>query len=232
MNRRTLLASGGVVVLPQVFRTDAPAPYQPADPPALPPMTQTVGFFGDSITAGGILDPRHRLDVQFGQIADVMPSRILNKGVGGQLLLGVGGLAENFDTYSAPLVDGDVAVITIGMNDLFSYGGDQAWTSTHNALVFKARQRGLHVLLGHITNIGSSHWAYETQRQELNQWLDDVYGACVVRFANGLNDQRTGQTWIDQRFSWYDGIHPNEGGTRIMAQMVSDTLHAAQWWRG
>lgn len=195
---------------------------------------KTILFAGDSITAGGLLAAGDRLDIRTGyrlagpNAGQAGWPRLVNAGVGGQALLGgttVPNLASTWPGLIAPLQPGDVCVVGIGMNDLYAYAGDAAWTAAYVSLVQQALDKQLVVWLGQITPVGSQHWNVELLRQRLNQWLTDHFGAgMVVRYPDVLHNATTGQTWLDPRFDSGDGTHPNAWGTLYMGDMLAGRL--------
>lgn len=195
---------------------------------------KTVLLAGDSITAGGVLAASDRLDVRLGyRLAGPNAGKpgsptVVNKGLGGQALLGgalVPNLADTFPGLIALLEPGDTVVIGIGMNDLYTYAGDGPWTTAYVGMVAAAQALQLTVLLGQITPVGSQHWNVELLRQKLNQWLLDHFGSgMVLRYPDVLHNAASGQTWLDPHFDSGDGVHPNGWGTLYMADMLATRI--------
>lgn len=206
----------------------------PTPPVVLPP--QTIMYVGDSITAGGLVAPADRIDQRLRQaLYGIVPptATIVNAGVGGQALLGgttVPNLADTFPGLIAPLQAGDIVIVQIGTNDLFTYAGDTAWTTAYVNMVQAAWDKGLHVLICQITPISSTHWPQELLRQHLNQWLSDHFGnTFLARYPDVLHNQSTGQTWIDPLYGLPDGIHVNPYAYYRMADMDVAQLVANSW---
>lgn len=203
--------------------------------------TQKIKLLGDSITAGWLLAPEDRLQAELSQLLNIDPARITNNAVGGQALIGgpTGtSLSETWDAQIATLSPGDVVYVQIGTNDLFTYAGDYAWTSTYSGMITRAQALGLHVVIGLITPVGSDKWNVELLRQRLDQWLRDVYNASglTVDYPALLNNKSTGQTWMEPRFGWsvngtLDGIHVDEGGERVMARALAAHIQASGWFQ-
>lgn len=193
-----------------------------ARPPAL-------DLEGDSITDGGVLQCIcDRLAAQASEILRIDPSRVIDNGIGGQLLTGAApNLATRWAAHLAALQPGDTVVLDIGMNDLFSYPGDQVFLGTYHDLVVQALNLGLHVLVTTITPIASSHWNVELLRQHINGWILSVFADRVLDYSSALHDRVNGTSWADTSMIMPDGIHPSEGGTRRMAQTMVTGLRAA-----
>lgn len=203
--------------------------------------TQRIVFLGDSITAGGLVAVPDRLPNELAyRLCGQCPGgpSVENDGIGGQQL--VGGTNPPPLTQTAPpiiatLHPGDIAIVDIGMNDLFSYPGDGPWTAAYVALIASIEATGAHALVGQITPIAPAQWPHELLRQQLNQWEVDHWGAAVVvRYPDVLHCQLagqtcTGQTWIDPMYGWPDGIHVDAGGYAVMADLLAARLTASGW---
>jgi lysophospholipase L1-like esterase len=196
--------------------------------------TSRFVFAGDSITAGGLVAQFARLDAQVGYrlCPSACPGRIENDGVGGSGL--VTGSVPQLATTLPPIIDrmspGDILHIMIGMNDIFNYPGDVAWTTAYVGLVDYAQARGIHVILGQITPIGPNHSPQEPLRERLNKWLVDHYGASVLQYSNLLQDWGLRNPYVDVRYGWPDGIHVDEGAYVLMANMIYAQVTGAGWW--
>lgn len=216
--------------------TDTPTPTASSPPAHVGPSK--VLLLGDSITAGWLLATQFRMEACLASDLGVSPSMIINHAVGGQALLdgpAGGNLSDIWDAQLDLLSPGDVLYVQIGTNDLFTYAGDQAWTSTYAGMVSRALARGIHVIVGLITPMASAQWSRELLRQHLNQWLKDVFGPAVNDSDAALHNATTGQTWIDPRYGWsvngaYDGIHLNEGGQEVLAYALAQKIRASSWW--
>lgn len=216
-----------------------PSPSRVITLPAAVPSTRTIVLAGDSITAGGLVDPTQRLDVRLGQrLAGLYANtpgfvQVINRGVGGQALLNGTTVPNLVDTWAADLAllhSGDTIYVQIGTNDLFSYAGDAAWTTAFVSIVNQAWALGIHVIIGQITPISSDHWAVELLRQRLNQWLTDHFGdGMISRSCDVLHNQTTGQTWGDPFIQWSDGIHLKAAAYPLMADLIAQRLIANNW---
>jgi lysophospholipase L1-like esterase len=226
----TALAAALTLALTLTFAAATPAAAHPTQTD--PPPTQTIILAGDSITAGWLLQPADRLDTRLsyrlcGRVCTTMT--ITNKGIGGQRLVGATpgtNLVDTLPPVIATMRPGDILAIDIGMNDLFAYPGDFAWTTAYVSLTDQALARGVHIIPCQITPVTSDHWNIELLRQRLNQWLTDRYGTWTVRYPDRLN---TGGTWLNPQMAEPDGIHPNEYGTMRMADMLTDHLITQGW---
>lgn len=212
----------------------------PGSARATSPVTQRLVFLGDSITAGSLVAAPDRLPAELayrfcGPCAGAGPS-FENDGIGGQQLVGGSNpLAATAVPIIATLHAGDIVIVDIGMNDLFSYPGDVAWTSAYVSLVAAIVATGAHALVGQITPVASAQWPRELLRQQLNQWLTDHFGADIVaRYPDVLHCQLagqscSGQTWMDPMYGWPDGIHVDAGGYAVMADLLVTRLTTLGW---
>jgi lysophospholipase L1-like esterase len=197
--------------------------------------TQQIVLVGDSITAGGLVVAADRLDAQLRyRLQPGTP--VVNQGVGGQCLVGCvpgGDLVDTAPGIIAGMSTGDVLVIDIGMNNLFTYPGDAAWTSAYTSITDAATARGVHFLVGDITPLGSNQAGREPLRHTLNTWLHDHYGAAAtVHYSDVLSCTEApcaGQPYADPRVGWPDGVHISDGGYDLMANMLVSQLHALGW---
>jgi lysophospholipase L1-like esterase len=202
-------------------------------------VVHRIVLLGDSITAGGLVAAPDRLSAELayrlcGRCNTLGDPVVENDGIGGQQLLGgPNPLVATAPPIIATLHSGDIAVVAIGMNDLFSYPGDGPWTSAYVSLVASIEATGAHPLVGQITPVAPAQWPHELLRQHLNQWESDHWGAdVVVAYPDVLHCTRgscAGQTWIDPRYGWDDGIHINEGGYAVMADLLAGKLHGLGW---
>lgn len=209
-----------------------PAPAAAALHGGPPPR---IVLLGDSITAGGLVAQPDRLGAELAYRLCGTCRVVENDGVGGQQLLGgPNPLVATAPPIIATLQPGDIVIVDIGMNDLFNYPGDQAWTSAYVNLVTSIQATGAHALVGQITPISSAQWPHELLRQQLDQWELDYFGAgLVLQYQQVLHCTRgscAGQSWMDPRYGWDDGIHVNEGGYAVMADLLASTLRQDGWW--
>jgi lysophospholipase L1-like esterase len=194
--------------------------------------TQRIVLVGDSITAGGLVVGPDRLDAQLGYRLPGVT--VLNRGIGGECLVGCTGtnLVDTLPPVLATMQPGDVLVVDIGMNNLWSYPGDAVWTGAYNQVTAAATAAGVHWLAGDITPLGSANWPRELLRQQLNTWLHDVAGPHAVRYSDVLHCTEgscAGQSWADPRVGWPDGVHISDGGYDLMANLLVSQLHSLGW---
>lgn len=196
-----------------------------------------IAVIGDSITAGGLIAPWDRLDVQVGQQLDGQQSgqlghaTIVNWGVGGRALLNGpagGNLADVFPAMVAASPRPDVMVVTIGTNDLFNYAGDVAWTAAMVSMYNQATAAGIRILFGTIPPLGTSQAGRDQLRRTLNTWMLNYLGsAIVIQYDSGLGaSPPPGVTNADAAYMLADGIHPNGWGTLRMARAIVAKLVA------
>lgn len=218
-----------VLLLLAALLVPLPAAAAPRDT-ALP----RIVLLGDSITAGGLVAAPDRLSAELDYRLCGTCAVVENDGIGGQQLIGgPNPLVSTAPPIIATLHPGDIAIIAIGMNDLFSYPGDQAWTGAYVGLVTAVQATGAHALVGQITPVASAQWPHELLRQQLDQWELDHWGpGIVVQYPQVLHCTRgscAGTTWMDPRYGWDDGIHVNEGGYAVMADLLAGQLRADGW---
>lgn len=199
-----------------------------------------VILVGDSITAsytagaGDKLQDRtglHLLGAAYGTPgASVV---FVNDGVGGQTLIergnGIAPLTATFAADIAPYGPGDVVVVGIGMNDIFSYGGDAAWTSAYWSLFNQAHDKGMEFLAAQITPVSEDHWQVQTLRASLNTWLGVFGDQLVVHYPIVLQNGVGCGCWMQPQYGWNDGIHVNAFGYMRMGDLLATQLIARGW---
>jgi lysophospholipase L1-like esterase len=209
----------------------SPQPY-PSGSSVVHPVRQIV-LVGDSITAGGLVVAPDRLDAQ---LRYRLPGiSVTNRGVGGQCLTGCAPGSDLVDTAPAIIAamsTGDVLVIDIGMNNLWTYPGDTQWTAAYQSITDAADARGVHWLAGDITPLGSVNSVREPLRETLNTYLHSHYGTNTIHYSDVLSCTEApcaGQVWADPRVGWPDGVHVSDGGYDLMANQLVDKLHSLGW---
>lgn len=188
-----------------------------------------IDLEGDSITDGGVLPcVCDRLAAQLSEILRVDPARVVDSGVGGSMLDAlVQRVTAKLSAGTVPA--GSVFVINIGMNSLFTYPGDAIFLGMYHDLVVMLLNAGMRVLVATITPVSSTHWNVELLRQRINGWLTSVFADRVLDYSTALHDRQSGTSWADGTMIMPDGIHPDEGGTRRMAQTAATTLRLPAW---
>lgn len=207
---------------------------------AAPATVHHVVLVGDSITAsytvpsGDKLQDRagiRLLGAAYGTTS--APVVFVNDGVGGQTLVGNGGsIAPLTQTFAADIADygpGDVVVIAIGMNDIFGYPGDVAWTTAYHQIVDQAYAKGMHVLVAEITPVDEAHWPVQPLRASLNTWLGVFGSDNVVRYSAVLQNGVGCGCWMRPEYGWPDGIHVGAFGYVRMGDLLALQLVARGW---
>jgi lysophospholipase L1-like esterase len=201
--------------------------------------TQTIYLEGDSITAGSELPfVTDHLDRRLAVGLGIDPARIHNDGISGQsLTLTHPNLVDRWPALLAPMQAGDVLYLDIGMNDVMgAYPGDVVFTNAYFSIVIAAINKGIHVVIGEITNVMPALWRGEISRERLNNWFSGEFGANAVVHYGPVLHCVTGSCapseWIQPRKAMDDGEHPDEGGTAEMADLLTAQILNSGWWNG
>jgi acyl-CoA thioesterase-1 len=187
----------------------AAVPAAPADP-AAPPARPKIVALGDSLTAGyGLLESQSypallqaRLDAEGYQF------EVVNAGVSGDT--SAGGLRRMDWALEGNV---KVMILALGANDGLRGLSVQDMKQNLSAIIAKAREKNVVVILAGMEappNYGQEYAA------GFRSAFRDVALRERVLFVPFLLDKVAGQGGLNQG----DGIHPNEQGTRIVADTV------------
>lgn len=196
----------------ETSRAVAPPPA-PAAEPSVSPDRPKIVVLGDSLTAGLGLAETQSFPSLLQEYADKAGYRfkVVNAGVSGDT--SAGGL-RRVDWA----LDGDVRVLVLalGANDGLRGLPVREMKSNLTAIIRRARDRKVEVVLAGMEappNYGQEYAA------EFRSAFRDIATSERIVFIPFLLDKVAGQSAMNQG----DGIHPNERGTRI----VADTVWAA-----
>jgi acyl-CoA thioesterase-1 len=182
----------------------------PAADPAAPPARPKIVALGDSLTAGyGLLESQsypallqERLD------AEGYKFEVVNAGVSGDTT--AGGL-RRLDWA----LDGDVRVliVALGGNDGLRGLSVDDMKKNLTAIIARAREKHVVVVLAGMEAPPNYGQEYATAFRSAFKEIAARERVLVIPF---LLDDVAGQSQLNQG----DGIHPNEQGTRIVAETV------------
>ncbi len=186
-----------------------PAPATPADPDA-PPARPRIVAFGDSLTIGlGLLEQeaypallQHKIDDAGYQF------EVINAGVSGDTTAGA---LRRLDWA----LEGDVKVLIVafGGNDGLRGLPVSQMKENLSTIIDKGRERNVVVILAGMEAPPNFGQEYATQ---FRQAFRDVALQKRVLFLPFLLNNVAGKPELNQA----DGIHPNQQGTRIVADNV------------
>lgn len=206
-------ACGGGTAERERVETNAPASPPPADP-AAPPSRPKIVTLGDSLTAGLGLPAsqsypallQERLD------ADGYEFQVVNAGVSGDT--SAGGL-RRLDWA----LEGDVRVliVALGGNDGLRGLSVEDMERNLTEIIRRARERDIVVILAGMEAPPNYGREYATAFRDA---FRDVAQRERVIFLPFLLDKVAGESSLNQS----DGIHPNERGTRMVADTVWTVL--------
>jgi acyl-CoA thioesterase-1 len=189
---------------------DAARPAAPAADPAAPPARPRIVALGDSLTAGyGLLESQsypallqQRLD------AEGYTFEVVNAGVSGDTT--AGGL-RRLDWA----LDGDVRVliVALGGNDGLRGLSVDEMKKNLTAIIARAREKNVVVVLAGMEAPPNYGQEYAIAFRSAFKDIAARERVLVIPF---LLDRVAGQSQLNQG----DGIHPNEQGTRIVADTV------------
>jgi acyl-CoA thioesterase-1 len=174
-----------------------------------------VIFLGDSLTAGLGLNPPQSFPalIQRRLESAGYEYRVVNAGVSGDT--SAGGLRR----LEWAMAEGDakVLVVALGGNDGLRGLPPEQLEKNLAAIIEKGIARGLTVILAGMEappNFGAD---YTTRFRKVYTTLADRYSLRLIPF---LLDGVAGQASLNQA----DGIHPNEDGAKVVADLVWRTL--------
>ncbi len=193
-----------------------------------------IAILGNSITdgRGSTTDAQNRWsDVLAEQLQG--KAAVLNLGIGGNCVL-QGGLGqpavERFDRDILGQRGVTHLIIYEGINDI---GGSKSVEKTSRQLIRtygkfmdKARQAGMKVYLGTITQLGKTgYWSYfhEACRQTVNEWIRQQAKADgILDFDELMRDPAIP---TQMRSEWqYDWLHPNAAGYQAMGRYAAEKM--------
>lgn len=189
-------------------RPAAPVSALPADP--TDPARPKVVFLGDSLTAGYGLDETQSYPSLLQQRMDAegYAFEVVNAGVSGDT--SAGGL-RRIDWA----LDGNVRVLvlTLGANDGLRGLSIQEMKQNLTAIIRRARAKNVTVILAGMEAPPNYGQEYATAFRSA---FRDIATSERVLFIPFLLDKVAGESALNLG----DGIHPNERGTRIVADTV------------
>jgi acyl-CoA thioesterase-1 len=192
----------------------APAKAAPPADPALPKPRPKVVALGDSLTAGyGLVESQSYPAILQQRIdADGYGFDVVNAGVSGDT--SAGGV-RRLDWA----LDGDVKVLilALGANDGLRGLSVQEMKQNLTTIITRARERNIVVILAGMEAPPNYGQEYATA---FRQAYRDIAQREKVLFLPFLLDKVAGQSALNQG----DGIHPNERGTRIVADNIWSVL--------
>ena len=210
------------LVILAMFVLSACKAQAPKEEPAAPPAAAALPVkslpkivaFGDSLTAGYGLEQsvsypallQKRLD------ADGLAYEVVNAGVSGDTSAGG---ARRIDWA----LDGDVKVVIIelGANDILRGQPIDAMKRNLAQIIKRVKERGAIVLLAGMEAPTNSGNEYRKSVHEAFQSLAREYNVPLIPF---FLDGVAGIEPLNQG----DGIHPNEEGTKLVAETVYRSL--------
>ncbi len=191
-----------------------PAKAAPPVDPALPKPRPKVVALGDSLTAGYGLVESQSYPAILQQLIDAegYGFEVVNAGVSGDT--SAGGV-RRLDWA----LDGDVKVLilALGANDGLRGLSVQEMKQNLTTIITRARERNVVVILAGMEAPPNYGQEYATA---FRQAYRDVAQREKVLFLPFLLDKVAGQSTLNQG----DGIHPNERGTRIVADNIWSVL--------
>ncbi len=191
-----------------------PAKAAPPADPALPKPRPKVVALGDSLTAGYGLVESQSYPAILQQLIDAegYGFEVVNAGVSGDT--SAGGV-RRLDWA----LDGDVKVLirALGANDGLRGLSVQEMKQNLTTIITRARERNVVVILAGMEAPPNYGQEYATA---FRQAYRDVAQREKVLFLPFLLDKVAGQSTLNQG----DGIHPNERGTRIVADNIWSVL--------
>jgi len=189
---------------------EAAAKAPPAVDPTAPPARPRIVALGDSLTAGyGLVESQSYPSLLQAKLdADGYQFEVVNAGVSGDT--SAGGL-RRVDWA----LEGDVRVLVLalGANDGLRGLSVQEMQQNLSAIIAKARQKNAVVILAGMEAPPNYGQEYATA---FRQAYREVAQRDRVLFIPFLLDKVAGLSALNQG----DGIHPNEQGTRIVADTV------------
>lgn len=189
-------------------RPAAPVSALPADP--TDPARPKVVFLGDSLTAGYGLDETQSYPALLQQRMDAegYAFEVVNAGVSGDT--SAGGL-RRIDWA----LDGNVRVLvlTLGANDGLRGLSIQEMKQNLTAIIRRARAKNVTVIFAGMEAPPNYGQEYATAFRSA---FRDIATSERVLFIPFLLDKVAGESALNLN----DGIHPNERGTRIVADTV------------
>lgn len=205
----------------------AQAPAQPTEQPrAQPPATTVVpriGAIGDSITEGG----RYARTLQ-SSLRQQTPGAVVEAhGVGGQSITAISrrfrrDILDHSPAYNTVIIQG-------GVNGIMDLNLNQT-QATFTRMISDARARNMRVILVTITPWASypdSNDATQQRTAEINTWLRSqaqTDGSVVVVDMAQLGEGNPPR--LRAAYSIGDGLHPNEAGRDLMAQLIAQAAYS------
>jgi acyl-CoA thioesterase-1 len=187
----------------------APSPATPADPDAPPPRPRVVAF-GDSLTIGlGLLEQEAYPALLQRKIDEAgYQFEVVNAGVSGDTSAGA---LRRLDWA----LEGDVKVLIVAFGGNDGLRGLPVSQMKENlaTIIDKARERNVVVILAGMEAPPNFGQEYATQ---FRQAFQEVALKKRVLFLPFLLNNVAGKPELNQA----DGIHPNQQGTRIVADNV------------
>jgi acyl-CoA thioesterase I len=192
-----------------------PAVSSPATPRPESDERPRVIFLGDSLTAGLGLNPVQSFPALIQERLESAgyEYRVVNAGVSGDT--SAGGLRRL--EWAMADGDGKVLVVALGGNDGLRGLPPEQLEKNLAAIIEKAVARGLTVILAGMEappNFGAD---YTTRFRDVYTNLAERYSLRLIPF---LLDGVAGRASLNQA----DGIHPNEAGAKVVADLVWRTL--------
>lgn len=199
-------------------------------------VTGTVVAFGDSITDTGSTtgDADQRFPDHLARRLAAVPGRTLsavNGGLGGNRLLADREGEPYYGPSALSRMDRDVfgqtgvraAIVLLGVNDIGYSASAEEIVGGYRKIIERGRQRGVKVYGGTLLPIhGSFVWTEERGKtwQTVNEWIrtsGEFDG--VVDFAEATAAPGDPLT-LHPAYDSGDHLHPNDAGTRAMAEAV------------
>jgi acyl-CoA thioesterase-1 len=195
--------------------SSAPALSSPAATREEADQTPRIIFLGDSLTAGLGLDVQRSFPSLIQQRLDAngYDYRVVNAGVSGDTSAGA------LRRLEWAMAEGDpkVLVVALGGNDGLRGLAPEQLEKNLATIIEKALARGLRVILAGMEappNFGAD---YTTRFRAVYSTLAERYSLRLIPF---LLDGVAGTAALNQA----DGIHPNEAGAKVVADLVWRTL--------
>ena len=182
-----------------------------------PPMTKTILFFGNSLTAGYGLDPDQPFPAHIGRRLDSLhlPYKSVNAGVSGETTSG--GLTRIGWILRQPV---DIFVLELGANDGLRGIPVETTHANLQSIIDTVRHRypKCKILLCGMRVPPSMGTTYSTAFHDIYTRLAGYNKIPLIPF---LLEGVGGNPALNQA----DGIHPNPAGERIVTETVWKALH-------
>ena len=204
-----LLALAVGLTLPIQAPAEAPAPM------ASTASSKTILFLGDSLTEGYGIQKSQAFPAQFGALVKERLGRdvtVINGGVSGSTT--ASGL-ERLEWYLKRKPD--ILVLALGANDGLRGVAVEASKQNLLAIVDRAREAGLDVVLAGMylpPNYGPDY------TKQFREMFESIHKERQVKFIPFILEGVAGV----KELNLPDGIHPNPAGHRIMAETVFNRI--------